>query len=126
MPRAALNVTLWQIKTQKIIEGIYNIIKGKKTKIIKDNSAARDKLEPGKLELSRKNQERSTGSGKVLQRKWAVRSRPLSDIRNMKTQENDSSNKDLDAVKCLFSHASINIPDASIDWWHGDSTLYSI
>ena len=55
-------------------------------------------------------------------------------IKNMKKQEIKSSNKVLEAVKCLFSEASINIPDDCFDhahlvrqnWWHSDSMLYNI
>ena len=36
----------------------------------------------------------------------------------MKKQENESSDKVLEAIKCLFSEASINIPDACIDRAH--------
>ena len=36
-------------------------------------------------------------------------------IKNMKKEENESYNKVLEAVKCLFSEASINVPDACID-----------
>ena len=39
----------------------------------------------------------------------------------MKKQENESSDKVPEAVKCLFSEASINIPDACIDRAHGVS-----
>ena len=36
----------------------------------------------------------------------------------MKKKENESSDKILEAIKCLFSEASINIPDACIDRAH--------
>ena len=36
-------------------------------------------------------------------------------IKNMKKQENESSNKVLEAFKPLFGEASINIPDACTD-----------
>ena len=36
-------------------------------------------------------------------------------IKNMKKEENESYNKVLEAVKCLLSEASINVPDACID-----------
>ena len=39
-------------------------------------------------------------------------------IKNMKKQENESFDKVLEAIKCLFSEASINIPDACIDRTH--------
>ena len=39
-------------------------------------------------------------------------------VKNMKKQENKSSDKVLEAVKCLFSEASINMPDACIDRAH--------
>ena len=39
-------------------------------------------------------------------------------IKNMEKKENESSDKFLEAVKCLFSEASINIPDACIDCAH--------
>ena len=44
-------------------------------------------------------------------------------IKNMKKQENESSDKVLEAVKCLFSDASINIPDACIDRAHRISRI---
>ena len=39
-------------------------------------------------------------------------------IKNMNKQENESSDKALEEIKCLFSEASINIPDACIDRAH--------
>ena len=39
-------------------------------------------------------------------------------IRNLRKQENESSNKVLEVVKCFFGKASINIPDACIDHAH--------
>ena len=39
-------------------------------------------------------------------------------IKNLKKQENESSKKVLEEIKCLFSGASINIPDACIDRAH--------
>ena len=39
-------------------------------------------------------------------------------IKNMKKQENESSDKVLEEIQCLFSEASINIPDACIDRAH--------
>ena len=39
-------------------------------------------------------------------------------IKNLKKQENESSKKDLEEIKCLFSGANINIPDACIDRAH--------
>ena len=39
-------------------------------------------------------------------------------IKNMNKQENESSDKTLEEIKCLFSEASINIPDACIDRAH--------
>ena len=36
----------------------------------------------------------------------------------MKKQQNEFSGKVLEAVKCLFGEASINIPDACIDRAH--------
>ena len=36
----------------------------------------------------------------------------------MKKQENESSDKVLEAVRCLFSEASINVPDVCIDCGH--------
>ena len=36
-------------------------------------------------------------------------------IKNMKKQENESSDQVLEEIKCLFSEASINIPDVCID-----------
>ena len=36
-------------------------------------------------------------------------------IKNMKKQDNESSDKVLEAAKCLFSEVSINTPDACID-----------
>ena len=35
-------------------------------------------------------------------------------IKNMKKEENESYNKVLETVKCLFSEVSINVPDACI------------
>ena len=39
-------------------------------------------------------------------------------IKSMKKQENESCEKVLEAVKCLFTELSINIPDAYIDLAH--------
>ena len=39
-------------------------------------------------------------------------------IKNLKKQENESSKKVLEEIKCLFSEASINISDACIDRAH--------
>ena len=39
-------------------------------------------------------------------------------IKNTKKQENESSDKVLEEIKCLFSEVSINIPDACIDHAH--------
>ena len=39
-------------------------------------------------------------------------------IKNLKKQENESSEEVLEEIKCLFSEASINIPDACIDRAH--------
>ena len=36
-------------------------------------------------------------------------------IKKVKKQENESSDKVLEAVKCLFSEASLNIPNTCID-----------
>ena len=36
-------------------------------------------------------------------------------VKNMKKQENESSKKILETVKCLFSEVSINIPHVCID-----------
>ena len=43
---------------------------------------------------------------------------PCLRIKNTKKQEKESSGKVLEAVKCLFSEASINISDACIDRAH--------
>ena len=39
-------------------------------------------------------------------------------IKNLKKQENETSKKVLEEIKCLFSGANINIPDACIDRAH--------
>ena len=39
-------------------------------------------------------------------------------IKNIKKQENESSDKVLEEIKCLFSEASIIIPDVCIDLAH--------
>ena len=39
-------------------------------------------------------------------------------IKNLKKQENESPKKVLEEIKCLFSEASINVPDACIDRAH--------
>ena len=78
-------------------------------------SATHDKLETGKLEPSRKNQESRQGQEKYCKEDGQY-SRCLSlRIKNMKKQDNESSDKDLEAAKCLFSEVSINTPDACID-----------
>ena len=56
------------------------------------------------------------------------------ELQTWRNKKYESSNKVLEAVKCLFSEASINIPDACIDcthrvstnWWHSESMLYHI
>ena len=44
-------------------------------------------------------------------------------IKNMKKQENESSDKVLHEINCLFSEASINIPDVCIDCAHHVSKI---
>ena len=59
--------------------------------------------------IDRQDLERYYEENKQYSRRLCLR------IKNMKKQENESSEEVLEEIKCLFSEASINIPDACFD-----------
>ena len=77
------------------------------TNLKKENSNLQGKNREDRQDLEKYGEENEQYSRRLCLR-----------IKNMKKQENESSGKFLEAVKCLFSEASIDIPVACIDRAH--------